>query len=413
MTENKSKSSKKTQKSDTKKVNAKKNKTIHKSDKTRPVSSEAGSTESPSANQAQSGNSNSEQSKCRRSGGGSIFWGGLFIFIGAIFLLNTLGLLSWSVWSVLWRLWPILLILIGMQVILGRSWIGRLLVGLISLSIFALIAIIAIAALDSRFNNWLGNRLKFWNDHGESIIDTWDNVTTGNKLKDRFTVAKNDYDGVDELNVDISVGEGEFDLGNSGDEYLIVDSSYYKNVGVPKIRTEKNNDSLDIKFWTEKNISSGMIDSPYYDISLGKNELATNLNVDLGAGSGDISFSKLNIKDFNLDIGMGSCSVDLSQTDVNSMDISIGMGSAEMELDEESIPVNTSTVEIGAGSLSMDVPERVGIKVIYNIGLGSLEVGGKTLTGDGSYKTNNFDDAKIQLVLNVDIGTGSIEIERS
>jgi hypothetical protein len=44
----------------------------------------------------------------------------ILIGLGIIFLLNNLGVLSWSIWGTLLRLWPILLIAAGLDLILGR-----------------------------------------------------------------------------------------------------------------------------------------------------------------------------------------------------------------------------------------------------------------------------------------------------
>jgi hypothetical protein len=44
----------------------------------------------------------------------------ILIGLGVIFLLNSLGLLAWSVWEVIFRLWPVLLIAVGLEIILNR-----------------------------------------------------------------------------------------------------------------------------------------------------------------------------------------------------------------------------------------------------------------------------------------------------
>jgi len=62
----------------------------------------------------------------------------ILIGLGVIFLLNTLGLLAWSVWEVIFRLWPVLLIAVGLEIILGRrsAW-GSLLSLVLTVVIFA------------------------------------------------------------------------------------------------------------------------------------------------------------------------------------------------------------------------------------------------------------------------------------
>jgi hypothetical protein len=62
----------------------------------------------------------------------------ILIGLGVIFLLNTLGLLAWSVWEVIFRLWPVLLIAAGLEIILNRlsAW-GSLLALVLTVAIFA------------------------------------------------------------------------------------------------------------------------------------------------------------------------------------------------------------------------------------------------------------------------------------
>ncbi len=62
----------------------------------------------------------------------------LLIAVGVILLLNTLGILDWSVWWRLLRLWPVLLIAAGLDLLLGRVSIwGSLLAALLVLAVLA------------------------------------------------------------------------------------------------------------------------------------------------------------------------------------------------------------------------------------------------------------------------------------
>lgn len=42
------------------------------------------------------------------------------ILLGAIFLLNNFGILPWEIWQNAWKFWPVLLILFGVETVLGR-----------------------------------------------------------------------------------------------------------------------------------------------------------------------------------------------------------------------------------------------------------------------------------------------------
>jgi len=62
----------------------------------------------------------------------------ILIGLGVVFLLNSMGLLAWSVWEVIFRLWPIVLIAAGLEIILSRlsAW-GSLLALVLTVAIFA------------------------------------------------------------------------------------------------------------------------------------------------------------------------------------------------------------------------------------------------------------------------------------
>ena len=45
-------------------------------------------------------------------------WGVFLLFLGTVFLLQTLNILPWSLWGTLWRFWPVLIIAIGLGILL-------------------------------------------------------------------------------------------------------------------------------------------------------------------------------------------------------------------------------------------------------------------------------------------------------
>lgn len=73
----------------------------------------------------------------RRAHRGPHIGGFVILFVGIVFLLNNLGLLPWVVWDQLWRFWPVIIILIGLQMLLGRSFASRIIITLLILFILA------------------------------------------------------------------------------------------------------------------------------------------------------------------------------------------------------------------------------------------------------------------------------------
>ena len=62
----------------------------------------------------------SNESRFRYRRGPGLVWPFILIVAGVILLLNNLGYLPWDVWRNIWRFWPVFLILIGLEIILGR-----------------------------------------------------------------------------------------------------------------------------------------------------------------------------------------------------------------------------------------------------------------------------------------------------
>ncbi len=79
------------------------------------------------------------------------------IFLGTIFLLNNLNLLPLGVWDNLWKLWPVILIIWGLQVLFGRSFLANLSVMVITVVIVFLFLSYFNPNLGFYLNHWLQN----------------------------------------------------------------------------------------------------------------------------------------------------------------------------------------------------------------------------------------------------------------
>jgi len=60
-------------------------------------------------------------------------WGIFLLFLGIVFLLQTLDVLPWGLWGTLWRFWPVLIIVVGLGILLRRynAWLISLLIAVI------------------------------------------------------------------------------------------------------------------------------------------------------------------------------------------------------------------------------------------------------------------------------------------
>jgi hypothetical protein len=79
----------------------------------------------------------------------------VLISLGVILLLNNLGIISWNIWNSLFQFWPIILILFGLEIILGKNWLSRWLVALISLAVATYLVVATIAPSNPIVALWL------------------------------------------------------------------------------------------------------------------------------------------------------------------------------------------------------------------------------------------------------------------
>jgi len=85
----------------------------------------------------------------------------IIITIGVIFLLNNFDILPWSIWNSIWRFWPVLLILWGIQIILGRSRLASIITSIIGALLLAFIIAMAVASVNSDFDMWFRTTFPF------------------------------------------------------------------------------------------------------------------------------------------------------------------------------------------------------------------------------------------------------------
>lgn len=61
-------------------------------------------------------------------------WGIFLLFLGIVFLLQSLNVLPWALWGSLWRFWPVLIIISGLAILFRRHnvWLmSALIMGLL------------------------------------------------------------------------------------------------------------------------------------------------------------------------------------------------------------------------------------------------------------------------------------------
>jgi hypothetical protein len=96
-----------------------------------------------------------ERSHCRHHHSGRVIWGAFLLIGGVMLLLNNLNLVPWQIWDQIWQYWPVIFILFGFQIILGESYIAKLVMSLITLILVGLVFLLSLYHINSPIINSL------------------------------------------------------------------------------------------------------------------------------------------------------------------------------------------------------------------------------------------------------------------
>jgi|GEM_PF-5524429 len=87
-----------------------------------------------------------------------------FIMLGVILLLNSTGIVPWSVWGkmiiIYFKLWPLAIVGIGIGILLGESKIAKLISGILWTALFALVFLISASQVTSfKLPTWFNDKI--------------------------------------------------------------------------------------------------------------------------------------------------------------------------------------------------------------------------------------------------------------
>lgn len=317
------------------------------------------------------------------------WFGVLLVSIGVLFLLNNFGIVPWSVWGQLWRLWPMILILGGVRLLLGSTWVANIIVTLITLAVCGSIFVLVLVA-SSTYGETIKQNLPW------VPTNFWNQFSLGNQEQNiMIVVSPEDYPDVKNRTVDISAGGQKIVLSDTTEDDLFALSGiYYHPSWKPTVKTTQENQDVSIVVDTTQNgpnVFWGALVPSSYTLTLGQPDLTT-----------DLIFS----------LGSGTATVDLQYMMINQLVIDMGSGSFELTLDELAIPTEKSSITIGSGSFTLRLPEEIGVSIEHAIGSGVLTIDGTQIDDDGTYTTSNYKSAKTTIDLSLKMGSGKVSILR-
>ncbi|MBV9354542.1 MAG: hypothetical protein JO023_03335 [Chloroflexi bacterium] len=307
----------------------------------------------------------------RRRRGGTII-PLVLILIGVLLLLQNLGLVSADIWSAIGRLWPLLLVLIGLEVLLGRHLGGQRILGIMLLA-FA----------------------------GAGI---WAAVTAGSSTGETDTrTLDRSLDGATSANVLVNFGAGQLKLGSlsSSDPTQLASLTLRGPANVePTTRYEVQNGIGQLQYGVTGRSGLAAAAFPMFD---GRQSPPAELGIAL---SPNIPLT------VSVRTGAADAQLDFSQLRATDLNVSVGASAAHVTL-----PANAGTttahVQGGLTALTIVVPAGVGAQVHYRGGLNALDMDRTRFSavGNGEYRSADYDSASNRVDLYVDSGLASVTIE--
>jgi hypothetical protein len=344
----------------------------------------------------------------------SLFWPILLIGVGTIWLLANLGILPVLSWVFFLRLWPLILVVIGLDIIIGRRTpaVGAF-IGLATVAVLIILAFLA-----PKLNLETEVELKTLR-----FSEPLDSATSA-----RITLDLDRYPTiVDSLSDSKSLIEA--DLDTFSDVKFNAHGAKSKTVNIEPIRSN----SLDLTW-----INFSDYDAEW-DILLSP-VIPLELIIDVGSGSAVLNLSDLELTDLDLTGGSGSTDVFLpASTSRYDATIDGGSGSFYIELENRinlrsNIEIGSGSFDLvigsgsdleaqidgGSGSLDVDVPDDTGVRIIVrDRGSGNVNVPGSfDLVDDmddndrdtGIWESEGYSDATHKIEITFSPGSGSLEI---
>lgn len=298
---------------------------------------------------------------------GQLFWGFLFVTIGALILFAKFDVLYFE-WDFVWDLWPVLFILWGLLIISKKSALKPVLAvafgittGMVVYGFFANIVDYKSHDFDSDFN-WNNNRETYQVDYNSNI---------------------------EKVVLDMEVGAGTFVIRRTSHDLL---NGYVRG------------DFTDYDFSSvfKDDIAYLRFDQQHKNFNIFEDKMDNRVELRLN----DDPAWEMDIK-----IGAAKALFELDDFNIERFDLKAGATDINLKLGDKSERTDIN-IEMGAANLEIEIPRQAGCKISGDMVLVGKSFQGFTKTVNDIYLTENFDEADHKIYIKVDGGVANLEVRR-
>jgi hypothetical protein len=315
---------------------------------------------------------------------GNIIPGVILIAVGILFFLKEFNFVDFN-WTSVLRLWPIVLVIIGVNMILGGKSNANFV-----LLIGALVAIplLFLRGCSDKFDKIKNkNKMEFnFDDDGKK-----DSSSTDSSSTTKFSTSTS---STEDMEKDISSGKLKLDAGFSSIELAGATN--------PSFLYETEESSMNTRFEIKKVVKDGTV----------------LLDVDSNTESNDQDDkSGITLKLNNtipwvmdIDLGLAGAKLDLKDYNITKLKLDVGMAGTDIILGDKA-EKTMMDIDAGMSAVSLRVPEAVGIKVRSDSFLSGVNLNGFVKEGD-YYFSKNYEASKSKLEIKFSSAFSGFDIKR-
>ena len=285
----------------------------------------------------------------------------ILITLGIVFLLNNFEILPWDIWLSLWKFWPVVLILVGVEILLGKN---------ASIKTFVILGgLIFLVPIFLSYNPFTNNPLN------TDKIRVEESLGTSTKAKINF----------------------DFPTSNLKISALDADSAFLAegDITYSEAAKEPEVEKLDESGQTIINLSQAFE---------GKLPFISNLKTVL-----DIFLSQKIPLEIFIKTGASSINIDLSSLRIEYLEINSGASNIGIKLTEDF--GQKIFIKTGASTISIEIPENLAAKIIVDSQVKSVNAADRFKKVGNSYQTENYDKSVNKADIEIKAVAGSVEIK--
>jgi hypothetical protein len=312
-----------------------------------------------------------------------LFWGILLVIIGVLFILKNMGLIYFDWWTV-FRLWPLILILWGISLIPIQGYI-KLILSFVAIAVTFLL-VSKYDRNDRPFWRWHNDRHSKWEYRWEHSDDDSDTSSWSNDIQELFQ----NYDStMKEATLSFDAAAGDFKLSDSLLTDKLILFKKRGNIGDYSMTSSDENGRRIVNLSIEE----------------------SNIKLNNKSNMVQLYLNPQPVWDFKFEVGAANINFDLSKFNIASLDLDGGASSMKLKLGDRN-PLSKVDIEAGAASIDIEVPASAGVEINTETVLTSRNFPGFKKISKGQFRTDNFNTATSKIIIDVDAGVSSLNVQR-